>query len=714
MKQILQNLRSGETIVAELPCPKVAPGQLLIRSRASLVSVGTERMLLDFGRANLIDKARQQPEKVKKVLDKVKTDGLFPTLDAVRTKLDQAMPLGYANAGIVIEVGEGVPDFKPGDRVVSNGPHAEVVRVPHRLCAKIPDGVTWEEAAFTVVGAIGLQGIRLLEPTLGERVVVVGLGLIGLLSVQILRAAGCSVLGVDLDPSRCAVAAGFGATTADLSRGEDPISKAAAFSAGEGVDAVLITASTKSSEPVSQAAAMCRKRGRIVLVGATGLELNRSDFYKKELSFQVSCSYGPGRYDPDYEIAGNDYPAAFVRWTEQRNFEAILDLMAQGSLDLEPLVSHRKPLDQATRIYEAIARRDPVLGAILEFPEQPGDDDPALRATTISLGGERGRPSGPGSVALIGAGNFASAVLAPALSKGGARLHTVASSGGVSGAHLGRKFGFEQTTTDTRSVFEDPAVDTVVISTRHDSHARLALEGLRAGKAVFVEKPLALSHEELESIETTLEEEAHPLLMVGFNRRFAPQVQKIAELLAPISQPKCFVMTVNAGAIPADSWVHDEAIGGGRILGEGCHFIDLLRFLAGSAIVSWQADCIGESPSVTIREDKATITLRFADGSLGTVHYLANGHKSFPKERLTVLAGERVLELDNFVDLRGWGWPGFKRMKLRRQDKGHEAEVAAFLKAVRSGGPAPIPHDQLIEVSRITLEVALALREERG
>lgn len=714
MKQVLQNLRSGETIVAELPCPRVAPGQLLIRSRSSLVSVGTERMLLDFGRANLIDKARQQPEKVKKVLTKVRTDGLFPTLDAVRTKLDQAMPLGYANAGIVVEVGEGVPDFQPGDRVVSNGPHAEFVRVPHRLCARIPDSVTWDQASFTVVGAIGLQGIRLIEPSLGERVVVSGLGLIGLLSVQMLRASGCAVLGIDLDSERCALARSFGAETADLGRGEDPVAAAAAFSRGEGVDAVLITAATKSSEPVSTAAAMCRKRGRIVLVGSTGLELNRSDFYKKELSFQVSCSYGPGRYDEGYEVEGHDYPAAFVRWTEQRNFEAVLKLMQENAIDVEPLVTHRRALGRATELYEAIARRDPVLGALLEYPEQPSDDDPGLRATTIQLGGSKSRSPGRGSVALIGAGNFASAVLAPALSEAGAGLHTVASSGGVSGAHVGRKFGFAQTTTDTDSIFGDASVDTVVISTRHNSHARLAEQGIQAGKAVFVEKPLALTHDELAGVEEALSEASAPLLMVGFNRRFAPQVQKIASLLEPVSGPKCFIMTVNAGAIPEDSWVHDPAVGGGRILGEGCHFIDLLRFLAGSEIVSWQAECIGEAPGVAVREDKATISLRFADGSIGTVHYLACGHKSFPKERLTVMAGGRVLELDNFVDLRGWGWPGFKRMKLRKQDKGHKAEIQAFMAAVRSGGPAPIPHEELLEVSRVTLEVALALRGDRG
>jgi predicted dehydrogenase/threonine dehydrogenase-like Zn-dependent dehydrogenase len=713
LRQILQNLRSGETLVAELPCPTLTPRQLLIRSRVSLISAGTERMLLDFGRANLIDKARQQPEKVKKVLNKVKTDGLFPTLDAVKTKLDQAMPLGYANAGIVLEVGADVPGFAVGDRVVSNGPHAEIVRVPHRLCAKIPEGVSFEQAAFTVVGAIGLQGIRLLEPSLGERIVVIGLGLIGLMTVQMLRATGCSVLGIDLDGARCSLARAAGAQTCDLSCGEDPIAAAAAFSGGLGADGVLVTAATKSSEPITQAAQMCRQRGRIILVGSTGLELNRSDFYKKEISFQVSCSYGPGRYDEGYELAGNDYPAAFVRWTEQRNFGAVLDLMANGSLNIADLITHRSPLSEATSIYEAIARRDPVLGALLLYPETNDSDSAALRATTIQLSsGER--PPGAGTVALIGAGNFASAVLAPGLAAAGAELHTVASSGGVTGAHLGRKFGFAQTTTDTDVIFADPNIDTVFISTRHNSHARLAEQGIRCGKSVFVEKPLALSHTELDGIELALAEAESPLLTVGFNRRFAPQVQKMVELLRPVAEPKSLVMLVNAGVIPPESWVHDEAVGGGRILGEGCHFIDLLRFLVGSPIASWQAECIGDAPGVVIREDKATITLRFEDGSIGTVHYLGSGHKGFPKERLTVMCAGRVLELDNFTGLRGWGWPGFKKMNLRRQDKGHKAEIQAFMDAARSGGPAPIPHEELIEVSRVTLDVALALRGKRG
>ena len=712
MRQILQNLRSGETLVAELPCPTVAAGQLLIRSSVSLISAGTERMLLDFGRAGLVDKARQQPDKVAAVLSKVKTDGLFPTLDAVKTKLDQAMPLGYANAGVVLAVGAGVPDFAVGDRVVSNGPHAEVVRVPHRLCAKIPEGVSFEEAAFTVVGAIGLQGIRLLEPSLGERVVVIGLGLIGLMTVQMLRANGCAVLGIDLDQDRCALAAATGAQVACIGTGEDPLAAAAAFSSGDGVDGVVVTAATRSSEPMTQAAQMCRKRGRIVLVGSTGLELKRTDFYKKELSFTVSCSYGPGRYDDSYELAGHDYPAAFVRWTEQRNFSAVLDLLAAGRLDVGSLITHRSALAEAPTIYEAIATREPVLGALLIYPEPETGDEADLRAVTLGLD-DSPRPAGSGSVGLIGAGNFASAVLAPGLAAAGAKLHTVASSGGVSGAHLGRKFGFAQTTTDTAVIFGDPDIDTVVVSTRHGSHARLTEQGLRAGKAVFVEKPLAMSHEELDGISSALAETDSPMLMVGFNRRFAPQVQKMVELLSSVAEPKSLVMLVNAGVIPKESWVHDEAIGGGRILGEGCHFIDLLRFLVGAPIKSWQAECLGDVPGLDISEDKATITLRFEDGSMGTVHYLGSGHKSFPKERLTVLCAGRVLELDNFTSLRGWGWPKFKKMSLRRQDKGHRAEIQAFMDAVRDGGSPPIPHDELIEVSRVTLEVALALRAGR-
>ena len=711
MKQILQSLKTGATEVAELPCPAVKRGQLLIRSSHTLVSAGTERMLVEFGKANWLDKARQQPDKVRMVLDKIRTDGLMPTVEAVFNKLDQPLPLGYCNVGTVLEAGAGIGDFDPGDRVVSNGKHAEVVSVPVNLCARVPDAVTDEDAAFTVLGAIALQGIRLMQPTLGETVVVTGLGLIGLVAVQLLRAHGCRVLGLDFDPDKLALAKSFGAEVVDLSTGQDPVTAAQAYSRGRGVDAVIITASTKSNEPVHQAALMCRKRGRIVLVGVTGLELSRADFYEKELSFQVSCSYGPGRYDPSYEEQGNDYPVGFVRWTEQRNLEAVLDMMAEGRLDVKPLISHRFALEKAEEAYALVGGSGPSLGILLQYPDTEEQADTVLRQTTVQLGGmdrqaaitmTNGGDSAihmaAASLGFVGSGNYATAVLIPAFKAAGARLKTVASSGGVSGLHAGRKFGFEATTTDTAAVFSDSQVNAVVVTTRHDSHAGFALQALKAGKHVFVEKPLCLTLGELAQIEAAA---SRPIVMVGFNRRFAPQVQKINSLLKGVTGPKSFAMTVNAGAIPAAHWTQDLEVGGGRIIGEACHFIDLLRFLAGSRIASHQVTRMDSQSG-----DSVSISLKFEDGSIGVVQYLANGSKAFPKERLEVFAAGRVLQLDNFRKLKGFGWPGFTTMNLWRQDKGQKACAAAFVKAVSAGGPAPIPFDQILEVARVSIEVA--------
>jgi predicted dehydrogenase/threonine dehydrogenase-like Zn-dependent dehydrogenase len=711
MKQILQDLKDGRTTLAEVPCPRVGAGALLVRSARSLISVGTERMLVDFGKANLLDKARQQPDKVRQVLDKAWTDGLVPTLEAVRNKLDQPLPLGYCNVGTVAALGAGVTGFAVGDRVASNGKHAELVSVPVNLCAKVPDGVSDEEAAFTVIGAIALQGIRLVQPTLGESVVVTGLGLIGLMTVQLLRAHGCRVLGIDLDPGKLAIARQFAAETVDLSAGQDPVATAQAFSRGRGADAVLITASAKSSEPVHQAALMCRKRGRIVLVGIVGLELSRADFYEKELSFQVSCSYGPGRYDPAYEEGGHDYPVGFVRWTEQRNFEAVLDMLADGRLDVKPLITHRFSIADAEKAYEVVGGAEPSLGILLEYPSQEEKPDAVLLERTVRLAPAATRADGAVRVGFIGSGNYATGVLIPAFKAAGAALGAVVSSGGVSAVHAGRKYGFEQASTDAAGVVRDPAINTLVVATRHDSHARYVCDALAAGKHVFVEKPLALNRAELEAIEAAYAaagEGRAPVLTVGFNRRFSSLVQKAKALLAGVQEPKAFVMTVNAGMIPPDHWTQDPAVGGGRIIGEACHYIDLLRYLAGQPIVGVQVTAMGAAPGVAVRDDKVSFTLAFADGSFGTVHYLANGHKSFPKERLEVFAGGRVLQLDNFKALKGYGWPGFRGIGLWRQDKGQRACAGAFVKAVKSGGPPPIPFDELVEVMRVSFEVAEA------
>jgi len=711
MKQILQNLANGETSLVEVPSPKGYKGNLLIASRNTVVSAGTERMLIDFGKANYLDKARQQPDKVKQVIAKVKTDGLVTTIDAVRSKLDQPLPLGYCNAGVVLE--SGVEGFEYGDRVVSNGNHAEVVRVPKNLCVKIPNEVDDESAAFTVLGAIGLQGIRLIKPSLGEAIVVTGLGLIGLICVQMLRANGCRVLGIDFDSKKCELARQFGAETVDLSKGEDPIVAAHSFSRGRGVDGVLITAASKSDEIMHQSAEMCRKRGRIVLVGVVGLNLRRDDFFKKEITFQVSASYGPGRYDSLYEEQGQDYPIGFVRWTEQRNFEAVLDMMASGTLNIKPLITHRFAIDDAIDAYKLLDDSS-ALGIVLEYASKPEEE---LRSSSVQLksvgGGKVLTPSLP-CVGFIGAGNYASRTLIPAFKDGGAVLDTLVTSGGVSGVHHGKKNDFQIASTELEDVLESSTINTVAIVTRHNAHASQVVAALKAKKNVFVEKPLALTLNELDEIDQAYREaqegEKSSHLMVGFNRRYAPHIVKMKELLKSRRSPKSIIITVNAGSIPADHWVQDTEIGGGRIVGEGCHFIDLMRFLVGSPIIKHQSMMMGSAPGIEIREDKASTNLAFEDGSFGTIHYLANGSSAFPKERVEVFCDDAVLQMDNYRVLTGYGWTGFKKMKLTRQDKGQKACAKAFIDAVRDGKQTPIPYEEVMESSRVSIEVAESLR----
>lgn len=706
MKQVLQNISNGVTSLVDVPCPQVNSGHVLISTSKSLVSAGTERMLIDFGKANFIDKARQQPDKVKMVLGKIKTDGLMPTVDAVRSKLDQPLPLGYCNVGTVLDGGS--TNFEVGARVVSNGNHAEVVRVPKNLCAKVPDNVDDESAAFTVLGAIGLQGVRLINPTLGECVVVTGLGLIGLITVQLLRANGCRVLGIDFDSSKCELARQLGAETVDLSKGEDAIKAAEAFSRGRGVDGVIITASTKSSEPLSQAATMCRQRGRIVLVGVIGQEISRADFFAKELTFQVSCSYGPGRYDTEYEDKGNDYPVGFVRWTEQRNFEAVLDMMASGALDVKPLITHRYAIDDALEAYKCLDDKSS-LGIVLDYPN---DDTEVLTTRSVTLKSENILTPSSASCAFVGAGNYASRVLMPAFKNAGAGLNTVVTSAGMSAVHHGKKQGFVKASTDYADVLVDQAIDTVVIATQHNIHAQQTIDAIAAEKHVFVEKPLALLESEVDSVEAAYNEsQTKPKVMVGYNRRFAPHVVKMKELLSSVKGPKTFIMTMNAGEIPSDHWTQDPAVGGGRIIGEACHYIDLMRHLAGCKITGFNAMCMGDAPGVAIREDKASITLSFEDGSIGTIHYFANGGKDFPKERIEVFANDAVLQLDNFRKLVGFGWKGFSKMKLSSQDKGQNDCSKAFVDSIKQGSAAPISFDEIIEVARVSCQVAEQLRK---
>jgi predicted dehydrogenase/threonine dehydrogenase-like Zn-dependent dehydrogenase len=713
MKQILQDMAKGGTNLAEAPAPHISNSHLLIHTTTSLISAGTERMLVGFGKASYLDKARQQPDKVKMVLEKVATDGLMTTIEAVQSKLAQPLPLGYCNVGMVAEVGAGVDGFQVGERVVSNGPHADVVKVPKNLCARIPDAVDDDSAAFVVVASIGLQGIRLAQPSLGEAFVVTGAGLIGLLTVQLLRAQGCRVLAIDFDESKLALARQFGAQTCNPGVGEDPVAAGMALSRGQGVDGVIITASTQSNDPVTQAARMCRKRGRIVLVGVAGLELNRADFYEKELTFQVSCSYGPGRYDPSYEEKGQDYPLGFVRWTEQRNFEAVLDMMDSGQLDVKPLITHRFAFEDAEKAYEALTADKSGLGMLLAYTSPV---ERRMARSIVLKPAATFTPKNP-VMGFIGAGNYASRMLIPAFKAAGAQFHTIVTAGGISGVIHGEKAGFAEASTDIAALLANPSINTVAIVTRHDTHASFVAQALKAGKHVFVEKPLAIEADGLIAVRAAYDAaqtsgaRGGPQVMVGFNRRFSPQVQKMKALLVPVREPKSFIMTMNAGTIPANHWTQDNAVGGGRIIGEACHFIDLMRFLAGSPILSVQARRMGDAPGMVITEDKASITLGFEDGSFGTILYLANGATSFPKERVEVFAAGRVLQLDNFRKLKGYGWPGFSKMNLWKQDKGQNACAAAFLQALETGVPAIAP-DEVFEVARVSIEVAELLRKQ--
>ncbi len=708
MLQILQDLKNGETQIMEVPVPMVKRGQVLIQTHASLISVGTEKMLVDFGKGNLLQKARQQPDKVRMVLEKVKTDGLKPTLDAVLNKLEQPMPLGYCNAGVVLAVGEGVTQFQPGDRVVSNGCHAEVVSAPVNLCAKIPDAVSFEDASFTVIGSIALQGIRLAEVSLGDSVAVVGLGLVGLTCVQLLQAAGCRVFGLDFNSERCAMAQSFGAETFDLSLGGDPVSAGMAFSRERGMDSVIITASTDSDQPMRQAANMSRKRGKIVLVGVAGLNLSRADFYEKELTFQVSASYGPGRYDANYEDRGQDYPVGFVRWTAQRNFEAVLDMLASKRMDSAGMITDRVAFEEAGKAYHSLGASGS-LGIVLNYntgKDHSPRDHRTLRLESKSTGHEKA------IVGLIGAGVFAKRHTLPNL-KAAAHVAVKAccSSQGLNATLLARKFGIETATTDVDQIFRDPQINTLVVTTPNSSHAGFVKRAIAEDKAIFVEKPLCITREEMAAIEEVYDAASNPRVMIGFNRRFAPHIVKLKALLDVASAPCNLVMTVNAGSLPPGHWTGDPAISGGRIVGEACHFVDLVRFLADSPIVSLKAVSLGND------RENMTLTMVFENGSSGIVHYLGNGHKSFPKERLEVFCNGGIIQLDNFRKMKGFGWPGFSSMKLVSQDKGHKTCMTAFVEAVRDGKPMPIPFNEILEVANAcfsAVEDAAAMRPLAG
>jgi predicted dehydrogenase/threonine dehydrogenase-like Zn-dependent dehydrogenase len=689
LKQLIQNLKTGETLLEEVPMPELKRGHLLIRTHKSLVSLGTEKMLVEFGKSNLISKARQQPEKVRQVLDKIKSDGLIPTLEAVFNKLEEPLPLGYCNAGEVIAVGEGITEFRIGDRVASNGPHAEIVSVPKNLAVKIPDNITYEEATFTVIGSIGLQGIRLANPALGETVVVTGLGLIGLITAELLLANGCNVIGFDFDEKKIKLAEEKGIKAFNPSQ-SDPVSQVMSLTNGLGADAVLITASAKSNEPVSQAAKMSRKRGRIILVGVAGLDLNRSDFYEKELSFQVSCSYGPGRYDEDYEKKGIDYPVGFVRWTENRNFQAVLDAISKGKLNVKNLITEVVELNQFEKIYSSLGESSSI-ASILSYGSQPST------ATSVKISRASTSPV-KGKISVIGAGNFTKMTLMPALKKAGAEIRYIVSAGGVSGTYLAKKYNAGFSSTNYEDALADKETDAVIITTRHNLHADMVIKALEKGKHVFVEKPLVIFEKEIEEIENTFRK-SNGTICVGFNRRFSPFIKKLKDILGGTEDPINVIITVNAGFIPLSHWIHDRGIGGGRIIGEACHFIDLVAFITGSPVTEVLANAMGKHISETT--DNASILLKMENGSQAVVNYFSNGNKGYSKERIEVYSQGRTLFIDNFRKMKGYGFKGFTSMS-GTQDKGHKEQFARYIEFLKKGGNPLIDFNEIMNSTKAT------------
>ncbi|MFK8164591.1 MAG: bi-domain-containing oxidoreductase [Lewinella sp.] len=690
MKQILQNLSSGATELVELPAPALRRGQLLIRTHRSLVSLGTERMLVDFGKAGWISKARSQPEKVKQVLEKIKSDGLMPTMDAVFRKLGEPLPLGYCNAGEIIGVGAGVSGFQVGDRVVSNGSHAEIVSVPENLVAKIPDGVSYEDAAFTVIGAIALQGIRLIDPTFGETVVVTGMGLIGLVASQLLKANGCRVIGLDFDQGKLDRAAAWGIETINVGNAS-AVDGVMQLTDSIGADGVLITASAKTNEIISQAAQMSRQKGRIVLVGVVGLDIQRSDFFAKELSFSVSCSYGPGRYNDEYEQKGLDYPIGYVRWTENRNFRAVLQALAQGQLDVNSLITERVDLEDFNQIYGEMGKS----GSIASLLTYPAPAAAPKRSVAVTDGMFS---AGSGTMGILGAGNFTKAMILPSLKKIGAPVKYLASASGLSGTIAAGKFGVGQSITDYQLMLDDPDLDAILITTRHNSHAAQAIAALEAGKHVFVEKPLALTHAELDAVEAAYQKSGKTLT-VGFNRRFSPFSQDLKKQLGTSPGPINVIATMNAGFIPQDVWVQDMEVGGGRIIGEACHLIDLITFFTGSLVERVVMNAQG--PNAANNTDNASILLRYANGSQGVINYFANGSKAYSKERIEVYSQNRTAVIDNFRRSEYFGFKG--RGLKKRQDKGHLEQFQRFYDALRNGGPAIVPAIETFNASRTAI-----------
>lgn len=700
MKQIIQDLKSGETILEDVPAPMVRRGAVLIRTHRSLVSLGTERMLVEFGKASYLEKARQQPEKVKQVLDKIKSDGLRPTVEAVFRKLSEPLPLGYCNVGEVIALGAGVTDFKIGDRVASNGHHAEVVCVGQNLVAKIPDNVSYDQASFTVIGAIGLQGIRLIDPTFGETIVVTGLGLIGLISCQLLLANGCRVVGLDFDQNKVELAISMGIEAYNVSDGgANPVKLIESLTNFIGADGVLITASTKSNDVISQAAGMCRKKGRIVLVGVVGLNINRSDFFKKELTFQVSCSYGPGRYDENYEEKGLDYPIGYVRWTEKRNFEAILGALSRGQLKVDPLITEKVELKDYNSIYSNMSNSKSIASVIIYDVANPAVLSSQITFDKTSFNGQKG------VLGILGAGNFTASTILPMLKKVNGKVKTIVSSKGLSGTLLSKKFSIPVSTTDYKNILNDEEIDAVIISTRHNAHAEQVIESLKAGKHVFVEKPLALTMDELNSIESVMKT-SNKTLTIGFNRRFSPFIIDAKNQLGSSDVPINIIATMNAGFIPQDAWVHDMEVGGGRIIGEACHLIDLITSLTNSLVVSVVMNAMGDNPSENT--DNSSILLKYKNGSTGVINYFSNGSKAYSKERVEIYSQNRTIVIDNF---RKSYYYGFKSSGLSKtQDKGHHEQFRLFVERLQNGGDPIIPYNEIMNTSKAAIAAVESMK----
>lgn len=710
MKQILQHMNDGKTVVEDVPVPLVRKGTALVRTSASLVSAGTERMLVDFAEKSLLGKAASRPDLVRQVIAKAQREGLLPTLEAAFNKLDQPMPLGYSSAGTIIEVGTEMGEFKPGDRVACAGGgfavHAEYTLVPHNLLARIPENVDFESAAFTTLGAIAMHGFRLASPQVGETVCVIGLGLLGLLAAQIARAAGCIVFGIDLSPSRIKLAQSMGFSAA---QNESCLDLVPGVTNGRGFDHVLICADTSSDETVQLAGQVARDRGNVIAIGAVGMDIPRKIYYDKELVLKISRSYGPGRYDPFYEEKGIDYPIGYVRWSEGRNLQSFVDLLASGKVDVHPLISHRYPITEAPKAYELITGKagEPFLGVLLTYPENSHESPPERK---IEYKYSTRVPQKDIHVGVLGAGNYAQAVFLPIIQKtGGAELKGIVTASGLSAQQAARRFGFGFAATGEEEVLEHTDINAVVILTRHQHHARQVLSALANHKSVYCEKPLAVNNEELKEITDVLDRPNTPLLTVGYNRRFAPMAIQLAEFIRVRSEPLLIQYRVNAGYLPPTHWLHDPQQGGGRIVGEGCHFIDFLTYLVGVSPVSVHAAALPDKEKYN--RDNVILTLSYPDGSIGTVTYLANGNKNYAKERVEVFTSGRIAILNDF---RALELVTENRKKVvhsaLRQDKGHTNAWHGFLSALKNGGLPPIPYDQLISTSLASFAALESLR----